>query len=126
METQRVQITFCRPNPMIYGDIVADLSTTNTRIYNSARIYSRDSMKIVLQELRNSANSWNYAICKMSVSKLIHEWRVHNLFYKLHLFRSHTHDVDLNLNKPWFADMMYAALSPLYSLVASEKDALIT
>ena len=35
------------------------------------------------------------------------EWAVHNLCYNLHLFRSHTKDVDLNYPQIWYESCLY-------------------
>ena len=35
------------------------------------------------------------------------EWAVHNLCYNLHLFRSHTKDVDLNYPQIWYEPFLY-------------------
>ena len=35
------------------------------------------------------------------------EWAVHNLCYNLHLFRSHTKDVDLNYPQIWYESFLY-------------------
>lgn len=40
------------------------------------------------------------------MSSLINEWKAHNLLYDLHLFRSHTRNVDLN-NEPWYRKVIY-------------------
>ena len=35
------------------------------------------------------------------------EWAVHNLCYNLHLFRTHTKDVDLNYPQKWYESFLY-------------------
>jgi hypothetical protein len=47
------------------------------------------------------------------IKDLINEWKTHNLFYDLHLFRSHTKDVDLNKHS-WFIKLIYSILSKFY------------
>ena len=36
------------------------------------------------------------------------EWAVHNLCHNLHLFRSHTKDVDLNYPQIWYESFLYS------------------
>lgn len=37
----------------------------------------------------------------------VREWRGHNRLYYLHLFRSHTKDVDLDENMPMFWELVW-------------------
>lgn len=41
----------------------------------------------------------------------MNEWRAHNILYKLHLFRSHTVDTDLNVNETKFRRAIYWLIS---------------
>lgn len=80
--------------------VYADLSTTNTRIQDSYRISSKSDIKAILEELRERSCSTDMAINLLSINEIVREWRAHNLLYDLHLFRSHTKDVDLNIGNP--------------------------
>lgn len=99
--------------------VYADLSTTNTRIQDSYRISSKSDMKAILEELRERSCSTDMAINLLSINEMVREWRAHNLLYDLHLFRSHTKDVDLNIGNPWCLKVLYAVVSLLYCLVLS-------
>lgn len=45
------------------------------------------------------------------------EWAVHNLCYNLHLFRSHTKDVDLNYPQIWYESCLYNILGGISLLL---------
>jgi len=42
-----------------------------------------------------------------SLKSYVREWRAHNRLYKLGLFKSHTKDVDLNVNESIFRRILY-------------------
>lgn len=48
-----------------------------------------------LKQIMPESKVWN-----RSLKSLIFEWKTHNLLYELHLFRSHTTDVDLEETPP--------------------------
>lgn len=41
------------------------------------------------------------------------EWAVHNVLYKLGLWRSHTKDVDLNYPIKWYVEVLYVIFGTL-------------
>ena len=47
------------------------------------------------------------------------EWAVHNLCYNLHLFRSHTKDVDLNYPQIWYEPFLYNIFGGISLLLIS-------
>lgn len=61
--------------------------------------------------------SWFYPENKViktrSFKSLMAEWKTHNLLYDLHILRSRTKDVDLNLNSK-FIQLIYRFLSVFY------------
>lgn len=58
-----------------------------------------------------------YDIClNRSISSMIREWRAHNCLYWLHLWRSHTKDVDLNYPQKWYMRIVYYIISLFYGL----------
>lgn len=98
--------------------VTADLSDDNTRIYDSYRFKSSVDMKAILHELGLHGGYYS-AINTLPDKDMLREWRAHNFLYVLHLFRSHTKDVDLNTGNSWYIKALYATLSVLYSLVPS-------
>lgn len=82
------------------------------RIEDSYKIRTRDRMIDYISYYRRMypKNSvWN-----RSNESLIHEWRGHNLLYDLHLFRSHTADVDFEYPQKWYCKVVWAILSVFY------------
>lgn len=55
----------------------------------------------------------NKVLATRSNKSLIAEWRVHNMLYDMHVLRSRTKDVDLNLNSK-FIQLIYKFLSVFY------------
>lgn len=98
--------------------VTAELSDDNTKIYDSYRFRSPKDMKAILSE-PGKHGGYYMAINTMLNNDMLREWRAHNFLYALHLFRSHTKDVDLNTGKPWYITTLYAIFSVLYSLVPS-------
>jgi hypothetical protein len=97
--------------------VCANLSELNTHISNSYRVKKLSEMKEVLKGYQNTAevcNEENMAIRSRTIFNMVNEWRVHNLLYELHLFRSHTANVDLEREPKWYMTLAYTILSPFY------------
>ena len=77
----------------------ARLTPTNTHIFNSYLVKTKAEMREYLQRLREVATG--NAVNQRDMESMVREWRSHNLFYWLHIFRSRTKDVDLELNQRW-------------------------
>lgn len=77
----------------------AKLTPTNTHILNSYLVKTKAEMREYLQRLRDVATE--NAVNRRDMESMVREWRSHNLFYFLHVFRSRTRDVDLELNQSW-------------------------
>ena len=78
----------------------AIVTETNTHINDSCLIRSKEAMREYLEGLRDQSPE-TMAVNQRDIESQIHEWRSHNLFYFLHVFRSRTKDVDLELNQSW-------------------------
>ena len=76
----------------------AILTEENTRIVDSCKVRSKEEIMDYLTQLRENASP-EMAINQRSMESLVDEWRAHNLFYGLHVFRSRTHDVDLDFRQ---------------------------
>lgn len=77
----------------------AKLTRNNTHILNSYLVESKAEMRDYLRRLRQVAEE--NAVNRRDLESMVREWRSHNLFYFLHIFRSRTKDVDLELNQSW-------------------------
>ena len=88
-------------------------SSNNIHIEDSYQIKGIFEMLSFLELIQEQAKGSTIIFKKRSYGSLICEWRTHNLLYDLHLFRSHTKDVDLNDIK-WYYNLIYIILSPLY------------
>ena len=89
------------------------VTPNNVTIYDSYKVTHTGDMEYLIQKIRYNYPLNNYIINKRSMSSLINEWKAHNLLYDLHLFRSHTRNVDLN-NEPWYRKVIYQILSKFY------------
>ena len=82
-------------------------------IYDSYKVIHTGDMEFLIQKIRYDYLLNDYIINKRSMSSLVNEWKAHNLLYDLHLFRSHTKNVDLN-DEPWYRRTIYWILSKFY------------
>lgn len=85
----------------------------NTRILDSVLVRGKEEMRAYLQEVRSSASS-DMAVCQRDLESMVREWRAHNFFYYLHVFRSRTKDVDLELRQTWYRELFCRVVSFLY------------
>ena len=88
----------------------AIISPENTKIIDSCIITSKDEMREYLEAVRQHS-SLEMAVWQRDMESMLREWRSHNLFYKLHVFRSRTHDVDLELKQPWWRELFCLIMS---------------
>lgn len=89
------------------------ISPTNTHILDSYLIRSKEAMRTYLQELRAIVPP-EMAVNQRDIESQVHEWRSHNLFYFLHVFRSRTKDVDLELTQTWYRELFCRVVSFFY------------
>ena len=78
----------------------AIITPTNTHILDSYLVRSKAAIRAYLQGLREQASP-EMAVNRRDLESQVREWRSHNLFYFLHVFRSRTKDVDLEFNQSW-------------------------
>ena len=81
----------------------AIVTPTNTHILDSCAVRSKQAMRDSLQRLRDEVPG-EMAVNRRDIESQVHEWRSHNFFYKIHVFRSRTKDVDLELKQPWWRE----------------------
>lgn len=91
----------------------AKTTATNTHILDSYLVRSKESIRAYLQALREQASP-EMAVNKRDLESQVREWRSHNLFYMLHVFRSRTKDVDLELHQAWFRELFCRVVNFLY------------
>lgn len=91
----------------------AKVTPTNTHIVDSCQVTSKEDIRSYLQELR-AASSPEMAVNQRDMESQVREWRSHNLFYKFHVFRSRTKDVDLELKQAWCRELFCRVVSFFY------------
>ena len=84
------------------------VSKNNIHIENSCEVNTREDMQMVLNDIRANHSLEESDVLKRTDSSLIKEWRVHNVLYNLHLFRTHTKDVDLNYPQSKTIEIAYS------------------
>lgn len=89
------------------------LTVENTHIVDSCKVKSKEEMVDFLMQLRENALA-EMAVNQRSMKSLVDEWRTHNLFYGLHVFRSRTHDVDLERRQSWLREAFCRVVSFFY------------
>lgn len=91
------------------------INSDNLSIKNSYKIKSGKEMTDILFEI-SSKSDFNTIVWKLPMSRMVNEWKAHNLLYNLGLFKSHTKDVDIN-DEPWYRRFCYLILSKFYNLI---------
>ena len=91
----------------------AILTEENTHIVDSCEVRSKKEIMDYLTQLRENASP-EMAINQRSMESLVDEWRAHNLFYGLHVFRSRTHDVDFERHQSWWREAFCRVVSFFY------------
>lgn len=82
------------------------------KIIDSYKISKYSDMKVILMQLiDNNELPENY---NRSLSGMIEEWRCHNLFYKLGIYKNRTKDCDLEYPQKWYYKIAYFLMSPFY------------
>lgn len=92
-----------------YKDFIfrLDCSKDNTHIEESYRIKKKKDMREFLKLTKTELKDGDYAIFKRSESSMVREWRAHNHLYFLGIAKSHTRDVDLDTDQPWWMSVLY-------------------
>jgi len=80
----------------------------NTRIYDSYLIENKD-LKEKIIDIMDERKFLNYPVTR-TIESYTHETKAHNRLYKLHLFRSHTKDTDLEENIIWWKELIFYIL----------------
>ena len=93
--------------------INAIVSPTNTHILDSCLVKSKEDMRVYLHRLRDGVPG-EMAVNQRDIESQVHEWRAHNFFFKLHVFRSRTRDVDLELKQSWYRELFCRVVSFFY------------
>lgn len=93
-------------------DIIYKLTKDCLTIYDGYQISDKKQMVSFLTSLRTDEDK-DTIVSTRSIKSMIREWQAHNLLYNLHLFRSHTQDVDLD-KEPWYRQVIYFILSIFY------------
>ncbi len=91
----------------------AKTTPTNTHITDSVRVKTKADMRRFLAQVRESVSP-DMAVCQRDMESQVREWRSHNLFYQLHVFRSRTRDVDLELKQTWWRELFCRVVSFFY------------
>ena len=86
---------------------------TNTHIMDSCMVKSKVAIRAYLEDLRKSSAP-EMAVNQRDLESQVREWRSHNFFYKFHVFRSRTKDVDLELKQTWYRELFCRVVSFFY------------
>ena len=89
------------------------LKREGTHINDSAFVKSKKEIRDFLLALREQCDP-EMAVVVRDLESQVREWRVHNLFYNLHVFRSRTKDVDLELHQSWMREVFCWFFNILY------------
>ena len=96
--------------------MLINVSKNNIHIEDSYKVNKREDMQMILNDIRAKHSLEESDVLKRTDKFLINEWCVHNLFYNLHLFRSHTKDVDLNYPQSKIIEIAYSVVYFIVSI----------
>lgn len=91
----------------------ATVTPSNTHINDSCLIRSKEDMRGYLRDLREVSQP-DMSVNQRDLESQVREWRSHNFFYRLHVFRSRTKDVDLELKQSWWREMICRVVDFVY------------
>ena len=91
----------------------ATTTPTNTHICDSYLVRSKAAMRDYLSALREKVSP-EMAVNKRDLESQVCEWRSHNFFYRIHVFRSRTKDVDLELKQTWYRELFCRVVDFFY------------
>ena len=83
----------------------------NIHLQNSYEITSKHTMCNFLYDIREDYEDDCKVLQNRTDESLVNEWVGHNNLYKLHLFRSHTKDADLDWPQKWYEPIVWWLLS---------------
>lgn len=86
---------------------------TNTHILDSSMVRTKDEMREFLETVRRQSSP-EMAVCQRDIESMLREWRSHNFFYRIRVFRSRTKDVDLELKQTWYRELFCRFVSFFY------------
>lgn len=88
------------------------ITNNNIHITDSYKVKTRESMKNILNILREYLNDSNITMKTpldfRSNNSMIKEWVTHNNLYRLGLYKDRVKDVDLNYPQKWYIKILYA------------------
>lgn len=85
------------------------VTKNNIHIENSYILTKEDRIRQYLINLRDNVESCELnciVLYRRTIKSLTKEWIAHNVLYKLHIARSHTKSVDLNIES-WYRILCY-------------------
>ena len=88
-------------------------SISDLNIIDSYQIHNIKKMEVILTEALEKAKDY---MTNRNMNSLINEWIAHNVFYKLHLFRSHTKDCNFESKQKKSMKFIYFIFSRVNKL----------
>jgi hypothetical protein len=93
------------------------ITPTNVHIKDSYRITDKKTMKEIIAKIRNYALVDFGNTYKRTEKQWLHEWRAHNLLYKLDYQMERTKSIDLDEGETSRNNFLYKVLSFLYIFI---------
>lgn len=95
---------------LFYRGCMIIVTDYNIHIECSYRVGSKKDMIDILEYIVTNYPT-NKVVKNRSLKSMCNEWIVHNNFYKLGLWKSHTISVDINYPQEWYIKVIYWLLS---------------
>lgn len=106
-------------NAIYRKDIIIHCSKDNVQIEDSYIINDEYDIKTILDSIKIDPDieKLNCIVFqKRTIKSLTKEWIAHNVLYKLHIARSYTKSVDLNIER-WYRILGYNIIYFVYKLL---------
>lgn len=87
-----------------------EISDNNLKLFDSYQV-SKKNFGTELEAIKEKEP--NYQVWNRGMAQMKLEWATHNFCYMVHLFRSHTKDVDLNYPQSFIERAFYAVMGCL-------------
>lgn len=98
----------------VYGFKVT-ITSNNINIKNSYKVTSRESMKVILNIIKEYVEDYDEGtetpFDHRSIKSMVREWVAHNNLHTLGYKKEQTKDVDLDCPQKWYAPVVYWVLS---------------
>lgn len=93
---------------LIINDLYVNISENNIHLHDSYKINTTKEKKFILNEILEADNR---VLQYRSFNSIIHEWKAHNVLYKLNFKRDRTQHSDIEFKQKLRFKILYFLIS---------------